>query len=150
MPAGRLCRIVGRAWWVSVALTLPLGLSAGARAESPARDDLWSLHAQTTFIVQGYPNIRSPYPGENSLPGKGQARETWTTTLFLGRKLWDGAEVYFNPEMLQGFGLAHTLGVAGFPNGEAQKAGSETPKVRAQRYFFRQIIGLGGEQETVD
>ena len=32
-------------------------------------------------------------------------------------------EFYFDPELAQGFGLNGTLGLAGFPNGEAQKAG---------------------------
>jgi len=110
----------------------------------------WNIHGQTTFIEQGYPGFRSPYEGPNSLPGRGQARETWTSTAFLGARLWDGGEFYFNPELDQGFGLASTFGLAGFPNGEAEKAGSDFPKFRAQRYFFRQTFGLGGEQETVD
>ena len=39
-------------------------------------------------------------------------------TTYLGRRLWNGGELYFNPEFNQGFGLAHTLGLGGFPNGE--------------------------------
>jgi high affinity Mn2+ porin len=154
MPAGRWSCVVGRsqrARSVFAGMGLVACAALPAQADTPwSADDIWTLHAQTTFVGQGYPNIRSPYQGDNSLPGKGQVRETWTTTLFLGRKLWDGAEIYFNPEMLQGFGLAHTLGFGGFPNGEAQKAGSETPRVRPQRYFFRQTFGLGGEQERVE
>jgi high affinity Mn2+ porin len=115
-----------------------------------AEPDDWSIHGQTTFLPQVYPNIRSPYQGPQSLPARGQLRETWTTTAFIGRRLWDGGEVYFNPELAQGFGLNHTLGLAGFSNGEAQKAGAEFPRVRAQRYFYRQTFGFGGEQETVE
>ena len=88
--------------------------------------------------------------GTNSLPGTSQGRETWTATAFIGRRLWEGGEVYLNPELAQGFGLASTLGLAGFSNGEAQKAGEAFPKIRAQRYFFRQTFGLGGEQESVE
>lgn len=109
----------------------------------------WNIHGQTTFIVQGYPRIRSPYQSANSLPGGGQSRETWTASAFLGWRLWDGGEFYFNPELAQGFGLNGTLGLAGFPNGEAQKGGTDYPKFRPQRYFFRQTFGLGGEQEEV-
>lgn len=109
----------------------------------------WNIHGQTTFIGQGYPRIRSPYQGANSLPAGGQARETLTAAAFLGWRLWDGGEFYFNPELAQGFGLNGTLGLAGFPNGEAQKGGAEYPKFRAQRYFLRQTFGLGGEQEEV-
>ena len=66
-----------------------------------------------------------------------------------GVRLWQGGEFYFNPELAQGFGLNGTLGLAGFPNGEAQKAGAPFPKFRPQRYYFKQTFGLGGEQEDV-
>ena len=39
----------------------------------PASRD-WNVHAQTTFISQGYPSFRSPYQGTNSLPGTGRVR----------------------------------------------------------------------------
>jgi high affinity Mn2+ porin len=109
----------------------------------------WNVHAQTTFIAQAYPRIRSPYEGANSLPGGGQGRETLTADAFLGWRLWEGGEFYFNPELAQGFGLNTTLGLGGFSNGEAQKGGTEFPKFRPQRYFFRQTFGFGGEQEEV-
>ncbi len=109
----------------------------------------WNVHGQTTFIATGYPSFRSPYQGTNSLFGGAQARETFTTTAFLGWRLWEGGEFYFNPELAQGFGFNGTLGLAGFPNGEAQKAGGAYPRIRPQRYYFRQTLGLGGEQEDV-
>jgi high affinity Mn2+ porin len=122
--------------------------SANAQPAIPESTD-WNVHSQTTFIASAYPAFRSPYAGTNSLPGSGQARDTWTTTAFLGVRLWEGGEFYFNPELAQGFGLNGTLGLAGFPNGEAQKAGAAYPKFRPQRYYFRQTFGLGGEQEDV-
>jgi len=109
----------------------------------------WNVHAQSTFLQQAYPDIRSPYVGPNSLPARGQGRETWTTTAFLGARAWSGGEIYFNPEADQGFGLNSTRGIAGFTNGEAQKGGAPFPRVRAMRYFLRQTFGLGGEQEDV-
>jgi high affinity Mn2+ porin len=121
---------------------------ADGRKALPESND-WSVHAQTTFLASAYPAMRSPYEGANSLPGGGQGRETWTTTAFLGWRLWQGGEFYFNPELAQGFGLNSTLGLAGFPNGEAQKAGAAFPKFRPQRYYLRQTFGLGGEQEDV-
>ncbi|MGE5159749.1 MAG: carbohydrate porin [Gemmatimonas sp.] len=122
--------------------------SADAKPALPESND-WNVHSQTTFLPQGYPSFHSPYAGTNSLPGRSQLQTTWTTTAFLGVRLWDGGEFYFNPEVAQGFGLNGTLGVAGFPNGEAQKAGAEYPKIRAQRYYLKQTWGLGGEQEEV-
>ncbi len=117
--------------------------------QAPKSPD-WDFHAQTTFIQQGYPQFRSPYQGQNSLPGSGLGRETWTNTVFLGWRLWDGGEFYFNPELAQGFGIGNTLGLGGFANGEAQKGGNTYPHIRAQRYFLRQTFGLGGEQESVE
>ncbi len=118
------------------------------RSAIPESTD-WNIHGQTTFIGQGYPSFRSPYQGAQSLPGIAQGRETWTVDAFLGWRLWNGGEFYFNPELAQGFGLASTFGLAGFSNGEAQKGGAEYPRFRAQRYYFRQTFGLGGEQEDV-
>ena len=111
--------------------------------------DAWNVHAQTTFLPSAYPSFRSPYAGTNSFSGTGQLRATWTTTAFLGVRLWQGGEFYFDPEISQGFGLNGTLGLAGFSNGEAQKGGSPYPKFRPQRYYLRQTFGLGGEQEDV-
>ena len=125
-----------------------LGHASEVRTALPEPMD-WNVHAQTTFLPSTYPAFRSPYAGTNSLPGGGQGRETWTTTAFLGWRLWQGGEFYFNPELAQGFGLNSTLGLASFPNGEAQKAGSAFPKLRPQRYYLRQTFGLGGEQEEV-
>lgn len=126
----------------------PFGASFTPRAVLPESSD-WSIHGQFTFLPQAYPSIRSPYEGAYSLPGGGQGRETFTTSAFLGWKLWRDAEVWFNPELAQGFGLNSTLGIAGFPNGEAQKGGAPFPRFRAQRYFIRQTFGLGGEQEEL-
>lgn len=108
----------------------------------------FSLHGQTTLIAQGVPGFRAPYAGDNSLIPH-QARQTTTATIFLGLKLAEGTELYYNPEFSQGFGLSRTLGVAGFVNGEAQKAGAPFPKLRSNRYFVKQTIGLGGESLEV-
>jgi high affinity Mn2+ porin len=110
----------------------------------------WNVHGQLTFIEQGYPAFRSPYEGPNSLTGAGQIQNTMSATAFLGYRPWDGTEIYINPELMQGFGLSDTLGVAGFPNGEAQKSNFPIPRIDIARVFVRQTFGLGGEQETIE
>jgi high affinity Mn2+ porin len=110
----------------------------------------WEIHGQTTFIPQAYPGFSALYSGTNSLSPFNQAKETWTTSAFLGIRLWEGGELYYNPELLQGFGLSDTVGAAGFPNGEAQKSNFPYPRYSTSRLFLRQTFGLGGEQETVD
>jgi len=119
-------------------------------AASQTQFDNWEIHGQTTYIQQGYPPFRSPYLGENSFTPWAQTRETWTISAFLGLKLWEGGELYYNPELLQGFGLHATTGAAGFPNGEAQKSNFPYPHYNTSRLFLRQTFGLGGEQETVE
>ena len=116
---------------------------------APTRAEDWSLHFQSTGIYQGYLPFPAPYSGANSLSRKGQIRETVTVTGFFGRRLWPGAEVYLNPEGFQGLGFNKTRGVAGFPNGEATKAGGVEPDAAIARLFLRQIIGLGGPREWV-
>jgi high affinity Mn2+ porin len=58
--------------------------------------------------------------------------------------------VFYAPELAQGFGLSGTLGLGGFSNGEAQKAGFAFPHYNTSRLFIRQTFGFGGEQETIE
>ena len=110
----------------------------------------WNLHGQTTFVGQGYYAFPSPYQGDNSLSGANQAKNTWSATAFIGYRLWEGGELYVNPELMQGFGLSDVHGVAAFPNGEAQKSSFPAPQFNVARAFVRQTFGFGGEQETVE
>ncbi|MBI5320084.1 carbohydrate porin [Bradyrhizobium sp.] len=109
----------------------------------------WEIHGQTTYLPQGYPAFRAAYTGPNSLTPAPQAKATWSNGLYLNMRLWEGGEVYYNPELLQGFGLNDTVGVAGFPNGEAQKSNFPYPHYNTSRLFFRQTFGFGGEQEEL-
>jgi high affinity Mn2+ porin len=111
--------------------------------------DRWEIHGQTTFLPQGYPAFRAPYSGPNSLTPASQLQDTWSNSLFLNARLWQGGEVYYNPELLQGFGLNNTVGVAGFPSGEAQKSNFPYPHYNTSRLFLRQTFGFGGEQEEL-
>jgi high affinity Mn2+ porin len=111
--------------------------------------DRFAFHGQTTYLQQYAFPFRSPYRGQNSL-NPNQGRETWDVTFYAGAKLWEGAELWVNPEIDQGFGLSGTLGVAGFPSGEAYKVGASAPYARIPRAFLRQTIDLGGEQQKVE
>lgn len=128
----------------------PVSGKSGPALAHLVEPDAWSVHGQTTLLPQMNAGFRSAYRGHHSLPAKAQGRATLTATAFLGVRLWQGGEAYFNPELAQGGGLGETRGLGGFSNGEAQKAGAIYPKVRAQRYLLRQTFGLGGEQERVD
>jgi len=119
----------------------------GSPTNAPMQN--WNCHVQNTDIVQGYPGFPSKYSGPNSLPSGGQTRETISLDLMAGVRLWHGAEAHIDGLMWQGYGLAQTEGVEGFPNGEAVKLGTEIPNGTIARLFIRQTIGFGGEQEDV-
>jgi high affinity Mn2+ porin len=121
-----------------------------APAGAAPASQTWAVHAQTTLTEQGNLAFTAPFTGQNSLPPIAEGRETFDLTLFVGVRPWRGAEIWANPEVDQGFGLHDTLGVAGFPSGEAYKVGAVAPYLRLQRLFLRQTIDLGGERAAVD
>ncbi|MDB5480420.1 MAG: putative exported protein of unknown function [Caulobacteraceae bacterium] len=141
----------------AVALTLSVLFAApgvatadDAGAASDKAPQTWAIDGQTTFVDQGTFAFRSPYRGANSLDPGTRGRETFDATLFAGVRPWTGAEIWINPEIDQGFGLSNTLGVAGFPSGEAYKVGKSSPYFRLQRLFLRQTVDLGGASEAID
>jgi len=148
------------AWMIGVALvgatpawaeeTVADDTAAPAAADEARVPEDWSIHGQFTSTYQIKPNFHSAYQTSNSLDHKFQARDSNTATLFLGARLWSGAEAYVDPEISEGYGLSHTYGLAGFSNGEAQKGGSLWPKYYPARYYLKQVIGLGGEQEWIE
>ncbi|HVY75776.1 MAG TPA: carbohydrate porin [Puia sp.] len=106
------------------------------------KDSGWSFHFQFTGIVQYHPGFSSPYQGNNSFTPDAAHAYSVTTTAYIGRKLWKGASIYFNPEMSGGEGLSTTLGIAGFPNGETFRIGDAKPVVYTARIFLRQHFNL--------
>ena len=123
-------------------------------AEDPAAagegEPRWNVHGQSTVVAQGDPGFRSPYQGQNSLSGRPQLRDTMSATAFVGVRAWPGAELYVNPELMQGFGLDDTHGIAAFPNGEAQRSNFPVPRFNVARIYLSQTFGLGGERERVE
>jgi high affinity Mn2+ porin len=112
-------------------------------------DERFAIHGQLTYVEQETDSFTAPYSGPNSLsPNSG--RETVDATLFVGAKLWSGAEGWIVPEIDQGFGLDDTLGVAGFPSGAAYKVGKNEPYLRLPRAFVRQTVNVGGTVEAVE
>ena len=100
----------------------------------------FNLHFQTTYIYQYKPSFHSSYEGNNSLVGKEERQYSITSTLFLGARLWKGAEFYINPEIAGGSGLSGALGMAGSSNGETFRVGNPSPTLYSARYFIRQAF----------
>lgn len=109
-----------------------------------------SIHGQFTNVTQYHPPFTSPFYGPNSLIPGHRGDETADLTLYPGLRVWNGLEAYVNPEVDQGFGLSDTLGIAGFPSGEAYKIGMAAPYLRLPRAFFRYTLGLGGAEQPIE
>jgi high affinity Mn2+ porin len=131
----------------AAALLTPLPTTAAATEEPSAES--FAIHGQFTYVEQETSSFNAPYAGPNSLsPNHGA--ETVDATLYVGTRLWTGAEGWFNGEVDQGFGLDDTLGVAGFPSGEAYKIGKHQPYLRLPRLFLRQTLNLDDTRQSVD
>jgi len=130
---------------LAVAQETPVAVDAG-----PPGEPRFDLHFQLTTVTQFHPSFEAPYSGRNSLSPHSEHETTVTSTLFLGARLWKGAELYVNPELSGGSGLSHTLGVAGFPNGEAFRVGDAQPRIYLGRLMLRQTLAVGSETEPVE
>jgi high affinity Mn2+ porin len=146
-PAG-VARLTSDLTLHEVRLGINYSLSEASAKWEDLANGRFSVHGQSTFVNQYAPGFHDPYRGTNSFIPK-TGRETWDATLYLGARLWPGAELWINPEIDQGFGLSKTLGVAGYPSGEAYKVGNNFPYARIPRMFIRQTIGLSGSMEEV-
>ena len=133
--------------------TLPTRQPAAASAQQPThfnpndKAQKWSVHFQQTIIQQWHQDLSPRYAGPFSLQAREQAKLSLTTTLFIGRRLWRNAAVYFNPEVAGGSGLSGATGIAGAPNGETFRIGDPAPQVYLARLYFRQLWALDTEQK---
>jgi high affinity Mn2+ porin len=128
----------------------PQGEAVTPEEASQVTPEQWAVHGQTTTTWLLQPAFRSPYQGAQSLNPSANGRETFDATLYLGYRPWQGAELWLNPEIDQGFGPSNGFGVAGYVSGEAYKIGENDPYVRIPRGFFRQTINLGGDTQKLD
>lgn len=108
-----------------------------------------SLHLQVTTVSQEHAPFSSPYQGTNSLTPGYDEQTSLTFTIFGGVRLWNLGELYVNPELTGGSGFDQTRGMAGFPNGEIFRVDNPSPKWNLARLYFRRVINLGGETQSV-
>ncbi len=127
------------------------GLQPGVneKTDTAVKQQRFNFHFQQTIITQDHPAFSAKYTGDNSLLSKTEAASTLTSTLYGGARLWKGAEAYFNPEISGGSGFSKTLGVAGFPNGEAFRVGSSSPKIYIARLYLTQNFEWGADKDTI-
>jgi len=106
----------------------------------------WSIHFQQTVIPQHKLKIDAPYSGDFSLSDSAETQTSLTTTIFIGRRLWKGASVFYNQEMAGGSGLSQARGIAGFTNGECFRIGNPAPALYIARLFVRQDFALSNQR----
>jgi high affinity Mn2+ porin len=147
----RSVALIGRSLRRRRFLLLASAAGAAVFQMSVAADDgeNFTLHGQFTYVEQETGDFNDPYAGRNSLSSN-RGAETIDAGLDIGARLWSGAQGWIDPEIDQGFGLDDTLGVAGFPSGEAYKVGKNQPYLRLPRLFLRQTLDLAGARQTVD
>jgi high affinity Mn2+ porin len=129
---------------------LAQGQEAAPAPGSPPFESRVDVHFQLTTVTQAHPGFDAAYSGKNSLSPDSEHETTITSTLFLGARLWKGAEFYVNPELSGGSGLSRAFGVAGFPNGESFRVGDPQPHIYLGRLMLRQTIAAGSEMEAVE
>ena len=140
---------VRTAGWLLLTAVLATAQSSASDSVIAPDEESFAGHGQFTYVEQETSPFNAPYAGRNSLsPHRGA--ETVDATLYLGARLWQGAEGWINGELDQGFGLDDTLGVAGFPSGEAYKIGKNEPYLRMPRLFVRQTLNLDDSRRAVD
>jgi len=138
-----MCAVLTVAWLAAPVHAEPL-------ESSPANgDEPYAFHGQTTFVAQRTDAFHSPYSGANSLKPS-DSEETFDATLYAGVRVGPRTELWATPEVDQGFGLSETLGVAGFPSGEAYKVGKSEPYFKLPRAFARITFDVGGESMRVE
>ncbi len=115
--------------------------------EEPTRSELsgvewFNIHFQTTYIYQYKPEFKASYQGANSLDSAEERQNSVTATLYLGARLWRGAQVYVNPELAGGSGLSGALGMGGSSNGETFRVGNPSPTLYLGRAYLQQTFAL--------
>ncbi|HEY6898058.1 MAG TPA: carbohydrate porin [Rhodocyclaceae bacterium] len=131
---------------------LGFGPCCAAQTAPPADATEDSLaHWQTTYVWQRKAAFPAAGDPPMSLVSRREPRSyTLTATGYLGKRLAEGTEIYYNPEMSMSQSLSELAGLGGLSNGENQKGGGPNPIFYNARLFARHTWNLGGESEPVE
>lgn len=125
-----------------------LPMPSSALAADEIAEESWNMKGQATYIWQKKPSFNAPYSDVHSLRPESEKSYSFSGTLYFGLRLWQGSELYFNPEVVQSRPMSQLMGLGGMTNSEQQKSGGSNPTFYRARLFLRQTWGLGGERET--
>jgi hypothetical protein len=118
-------------------------------------NESWNAYGQFTYISSWKPSFHAAYTNLNgsinSLLPNAERSFTGTATLYLGVRLWHGAEFYVVPEVISELPFSQLKGLAGgIQNFELQKGGTTTPQIYHSRIFAKQTFGFGGDPVKKD
>ena len=129
---------------------LLLGLAVATPCLAEETVENWQAKGQATYVWQKSPSFSAAYSGPHSLSAHGEDSYTFTSTAFLGARLWQNGEIYLNLEAGQGDPLSGLNGLGGFSNGEATRVSGTAIKAYRQRLFMRQTWALNDDTEFVE
>jgi high affinity Mn2+ porin len=139
-------------------LVLVVALACGshnARCQDMPADTVnaverWNLYWQATSIGQYHGTFHSPYEDAFSLQSYPERDVSLTTTLFLGLRLGDNTQLYFDPEIAGGRGFSGVNGLANSSNGELPRVSTAEPKPYLARLYVTHDFSWGSEKESVE
>jgi high affinity Mn2+ porin len=123
-------------------------VSASNTPGMEVKPERWNLSFQATSIGQYHGTFHAPYTGPNSLENNPEYDVSLTTTMFLGLRLTQNTQLYFNPEIAGGKGFSGVDGIANFPNGEMPRVAGATPKPYIARLYITHDFGFGPAKES--
>ncbi len=91
--------------------------AAHEAVSNPKTKPRQSSFSKPPISINTKPAFNAQYSGPNSLKTAEDKENSITATLYLGIKLWKGAELYINPEIAGGSGLSGAFGLAASTNG---------------------------------
>lgn len=118
--------------------------------EAPVANERWNLFYQATSIGQYHGAFHSPYADAFSLQNYPERDVSLTTTLFLGMRLDQNSQLYFDPEIAGGRGFSGVNGLANSSNGELPRVATATPKPYLARLYMSHDFGFGSEKESFE
>ncbi|HTQ98346.1 MAG TPA: carbohydrate porin [Candidatus Acidoferrum sp.] len=133
-----------------IVCTAIVGAGRVMPARAQADGEAWNANFQATYVWQGKEAFPAAYSGANSLSPAHEKSYSFTATAFFGLRLWDGGELYLNPEAAQGMALSGLTGLGGFSNGEIARTSGASLTLYHARAFLRQSWDVGGERESVE
>jgi hypothetical protein len=83
---------------ISLTLGIVAGISFSTSVLAETTSEDWNAKFQSTYVWQKNEAFHSPYSSKNSLAADANKSYSFTATAAFGVRLWQGAEIYLDPE----------------------------------------------------